>query len=359
MATKWKYANLDAQHRLDLLKEGNKELFDEEVARTKEITRARRELGLDTTEQENWMDTVGYNYSLSLAGVGDKVSKTGYAELYLKDKPKNSGTSPVKSYSEKVASTYRFADAKRKVAKAGDLAKKALAKEYEEIKERARNELFDRYPYLKEKLINSGASLEGGKAEREYRKLEAKLEDIYSQLDDEYKSRLSDIESRYSGIVQTLMDYKEKGTTKESFGVIADDLIRKAAKIDGFDASLIPGVIGSYRGEEDDDNDVSSDAKIPEQNRDIKSFLAEEKNPVDNADQDAELNGNNTREGNVQLSGIREYLERLSGEIVKDSEKVKSLFGRFLAQNGMNDVEASDIVEKLVQMLGQIKKAKG
>ena len=82
MATKWKYADIDAENRLEMLRNGNKELFLEETARTKEITDARRALGLDTSEQEKWMDTVGRNYNQSLASEGDTVSTKGYAELY-------------------------------------------------------------------------------------------------------------------------------------------------------------------------------------------------------------------------------------------------------------------------------------
>ena len=87
MSSKWKYANLDAETRLEMLRSGNKAVFDEEVERTKSVTKARKELGLDTDEQEKWMDTVGYNYNLSTAkNMGEpaaSVSKTGYAKIYL------------------------------------------------------------------------------------------------------------------------------------------------------------------------------------------------------------------------------------------------------------------------------------
>ena len=95
MATKWKYADIDAENRLEMLRNGNKELFLEETARTKEITDARRALGLDTSEQEKWMDTVGRNYNQSLASEGDTVSTKGYAELYLGEKKQDTEPSPV------------------------------------------------------------------------------------------------------------------------------------------------------------------------------------------------------------------------------------------------------------------------
>ena len=361
MATKWKYASLDANQRLDMLREGNKELFDEEVARTKEITKARRELGLDTTEQENWMDTVGYNYSSYLAGEGDTVSKTGYAELYLNGETKNAGTSPMKSYKEKAGpETSYISNAKRKITKAGELAKKSLADKYEEIKKRARDELFDSYPYLKEQLVNSGASLDGGKAKKAYEQIEARLMDIYSELDSEYEERLSKIDNKYSKLVDTLMDYRKNGAAKESLGVIANVLVKNAALEDGFDAYLIPGV-SSFKGRKDfDDNeDNLSYSKTPEQKDAALSGKAEAENVSDEIVQDTNANGQNTSEGTVEISGIREYLAKLSKEIAKDGERVKGLFDKFLKKNGLTETEASDVVEKLVGLIGKIKKSNG
>ena len=253
MASKWKYASIDADRRLELLKKGNKELFDEEVARTREITKARRELGLDTKEQEDWMDTVGYSYSTSLAEDGQKVSEKGYAKLYLDDKGDDGGISPVKAYkTQSGIGTAYISGAKSKITKAEKLAKKALENEYAALKEEIRSTLYGKYPYLEEKVFNEGASLEGGKMKRLYDGLEKELSEIYAELEKEYGDKLSDISERYEGYRDEISEYRKNGTAKESLGVIADVLIKNAAKKDGFDYSVISGLSGKNKGYEDD-----------------------------------------------------------------------------------------------------------
>ncbi len=89
MATKWKYATIPANMRLDLLKQGNKELYDEEIARTKDVIASRLDAGLDVDEQMKWADTVSYNYNLSNAsnmGISkENVNKDGYAQKLFGD----------------------------------------------------------------------------------------------------------------------------------------------------------------------------------------------------------------------------------------------------------------------------------
>ncbi len=89
MATKWRYATVPASQRLDMLKSGNKELYDEEIARTQEAIANRLAAGLDVSAQMDWADSVAYNYNLSNAknmGISeDDVARTGYAQKLFGD----------------------------------------------------------------------------------------------------------------------------------------------------------------------------------------------------------------------------------------------------------------------------------
>lgn len=243
MASKWKYADLDANHRIGLLRKGNKELFDEEVARTKEVINARRELGLDTTEQESWMDTVGYNYNLSQADAGRTVSKTGYAQLYAGEKKADTEPSPVKKYRDGIpVVTGYISAANRKIDNALKLAQASLKSKYDDRKKEIYNELYDRYPYLKEQVLNEGASPDGGKMKRAYDSIEQELSRLYQELDNELSEGLSELGKKYAGLKDKIIEYRKNGTAKESLGVIADMLIKNAAAEDDFEYSSIPGV---------------------------------------------------------------------------------------------------------------------
>lgn len=243
MSSKWKYANLDAETRLEMLRSGNKEVFDEEVERTKSVTKARKELGLDTTEQENWMDTVGYNYSLHTGAnqgeAKDSISKTGYAKLYLRDEEseKNEPMSKVKAYKTTPGFTSTpISDATWKIKDAGEKAKTEIKAKYASLKENAKNEFYKKYPYLDEAIINSGASLEGGKAAKIRADLDAELSKIYGEYDKAMKAELSASEKKYDGLVETLLGYRRDGLAKSSLGTVADMLIYEASLEDGYEA---------------------------------------------------------------------------------------------------------------------------
>lgn len=87
MATKWKYALLPAEERLNRIRGGNKDVYESEIARSVDVANSRKELGLDTSEQRAWIDRVSYNYNLSGAqklGISpESVNKTGYADRLL------------------------------------------------------------------------------------------------------------------------------------------------------------------------------------------------------------------------------------------------------------------------------------
>ena len=87
MASKWKYAALPAKERLSKIRAGNKEVYESEIARSAEIAKSRKELGLDTTEQRAWIDRVSTAYNKANAerlGIPQSaVNTTGYAERLL------------------------------------------------------------------------------------------------------------------------------------------------------------------------------------------------------------------------------------------------------------------------------------
>ena len=216
MATKWKYADLDAENRLEMLRNGNKELFLEETARTKEITDARRALGLDTSEQEKWMDTVGRNYNQSLASEGDTVSTKGYAELYLGEKKQDTEPSPVKLRKSGVYTADQdIVREKNKILKAEKSAKENLEKEYEALREKAKQNLYDKYAFLEEAILNSGGNLKGGKLARAYEYLETRLDEMYDELAGELKVKLAAVEDKYGSLVDEVLSSKKSiGTVK-------------------------------------------------------------------------------------------------------------------------------------------------
>ena len=113
--TKWKYGTVPASARLTMLRKGNKELYDEEIARTRDAITARLEAGLPVDEQMKWGDTVSYQYNLSQAEKNgerpESVAETGYAKKLFSDLAVSDGektSTPEKP--EKIASgSYRDA----------------------------------------------------------------------------------------------------------------------------------------------------------------------------------------------------------------------------------------------------------
>ena len=86
MASKWKYADLPASERLDMIRNGNKDVYDNEVARSLDKIKTNQANGLSTDDQKAWLDTLSYNYNLGAASQiapGSKVNKTGYTDVYF------------------------------------------------------------------------------------------------------------------------------------------------------------------------------------------------------------------------------------------------------------------------------------
>ena len=87
MASKWKYASLPAEERLQKIRSGNKDIYESEIARSVDTAKARQHLGLDVSEQRDWIDRVSYAHNAASAeklGISPaSVNKTGYADRLL------------------------------------------------------------------------------------------------------------------------------------------------------------------------------------------------------------------------------------------------------------------------------------
>ena len=87
MANVWKYSTLPSDSRIGMVREGNRDVYENEIARSMDVIETRKKMGLDITDQKNWIDTVCYNYNLYNAkkmGIDAvNVNKTGYADTLL------------------------------------------------------------------------------------------------------------------------------------------------------------------------------------------------------------------------------------------------------------------------------------
>ena len=83
--TKWKYGTIPATERLSMLRKGNKDLYDEELSRTRDAIENRLAAGLDVSEQMKWGDTISYQYNLSQAEKAGENPENGiFEEAFLR-----------------------------------------------------------------------------------------------------------------------------------------------------------------------------------------------------------------------------------------------------------------------------------
>lgn len=192
MATKWKYATIPAKQRLEMLKSGNDDLYNEEIARTKDAISNRLAAGLDVSEQMKWADTVSYNHNLSKAakmGVSEEnVAKDGYADRLFGDMTESVGnkkistvSSPVSTYEKNYTKDYETMsrdDVAQSVKDSyiGGINKRAatlsaqyndytdkLEKEYEKKVRDAFKEYNEAEKRYEEQRLNDGYSENGGR----------------------------------------------------------------------------------------------------------------------------------------------------------------------------------------------------
>lgn len=232
MSTKWKYATYPAETRLNMLREGNDELYKEEIARTNDVISARLAQGVDVSDQMKWADTVSYNYNLGKAAAmgidSSNVAKDGYADRLFGNKTESVGKnvstikSPAKLTSDEpyykqptgrssenlhqsiIDSYVKGINERGRIlqTQANDYIK-SLNEDYEKQIAEVKKAYEKKNKYRKEALLNEGANEGGGRvlseeirSEDEYRDL---LESLKNERDKNIKNiRTSLMESLYS-----------------------------------------------------------------------------------------------------------------------------------------------------------------
>ncbi len=218
MATKWKYATIPAEQRLSMLKDGNDELYNEEIARTQDAISNRLAAGLDVSEQMKWADTVSYNHNLSKAksmGIDEsKVAKDGYADKLFGNITESVGTkkvstvsSPKALFDKKYYEDYDTMDrddvAKsvadsyiRGINERASLLSSGYNKYIKDIEQEYNNKIRDAYKayeknekLYEEQRLNLGYSDRGGRTLTEKAKTREALYDYVNQLESEKNDR--------------------------------------------------------------------------------------------------------------------------------------------------------------------------
>lgn len=188
MASNWKYATLPAEKRLEMIKDGNQEVFNEEKARALSAIRSRQELGLPVEDQIAWADSVGYNNALYNAkGLGidaADVEKSGYGERWLSgDNPQSLKLSGIIQNDRKNLLSEQM-DAKNRLAEREyEKAVSELESETEERKRSAYNEAMRKIPEMRETFANLGLSAEGGTVRTHEMQADAALDAAMAELD--------------------------------------------------------------------------------------------------------------------------------------------------------------------------------
>ena len=185
MANKWKYADLPAAERLDMIKNGNKDVYDNEVARSLDKINQYEKAGLNTDAQKEWLNTLSYNYNLSSAsqmGIApENVKKTGYTGLYfgLGDSNKKKKDEPVRV---KTSNKANF-----------DYEVEKLTEEYKKLIEDINSEV----KIAEEWLLNNGIDKESEDGKKHIKMFEATLDSRKNKHYNNYVSKLNALVKKY------------------------------------------------------------------------------------------------------------------------------------------------------------------
>ena len=175
MANKWRYADLTADARIEKIRGGDKDVYDSEIERSLDVIQSRNELGLDISEQKDWIDKVSYNYNLSNAekrGISpDNVHRRGYADMRL-----GSSNDSEKSRNAPVTLTSKQADLK--------LAAKNYLEEFYQKTSDAMKQL----SLTEEWLINNGIDKDSEEGRKFMQQAENEVAEKVEKYHDEYIS---------------------------------------------------------------------------------------------------------------------------------------------------------------------------
>lgn len=175
MANKWRYADLTADARIEKIRGGDKDVYDSEIERSLDVIQSRNELGLDISEQKDWIDKVSYNYNLSNAekmGISpENVNRSGYADMLL-----GSSNDSDKSHNGPVTLTSKQADLK------------FAAKNYLEEFYQKTSDAMKQLSLTEEWLINNGIDKDSEEGRKFMQQAENEVAEKVEKYHDEYIS---------------------------------------------------------------------------------------------------------------------------------------------------------------------------
>jgi hypothetical protein len=166
----WQYAFLPAEERLDRIKNGDSDVYEKELARSMNVISEREALGIDTSEQKDWVEKLNNSYNAYNAGrMGIEPSKV------------NAKAAKVAYGKAKTVSTYGNLKAKAE----------ALLDEYYEKAYSERKKITS----AKEYLVNNGISENSADGRRYLALKEKEIENNIKKYKNEYLSAMKKIAS--------------------------------------------------------------------------------------------------------------------------------------------------------------------
>lgn len=327
MATKWKYATVPAEMRLEMLKNGNDELYAEEISRTKDAISSRLAAGLDVDAQMKWADEVSYNHNLSKAkGMGieaENVSKDGYAERLFGDMTESTGTENISSPSApaKLSDTRYYEKNGTKNKSRDELAQSVLDSYVSGINKRAAklNGSYSRYAsqleaeydrqikklisdYQKSEALYKEAALNGGYSERGGKTMTDRL-----KAREQLSARIAELQSEKKALLGAAWESLEKqlySMSDEAMKSVADEYYR-------YNSLLSDEEQAEYQKQRDE----AADSKWQ------KNFDFEKEQAALSAAERAQEREDNLRDKQLSAELAREQLELKRAENAAEYEK--------------------------------------
>lgn len=183
MASKWQYASLPASERISRVRSGDKDVYESEIARAMDVISLYKNEGRDTKAQEDWIDTVSYNYNLHNAekmGINsNNVNKSGYADLLL---GKNNTSSKSASKNKPITLKDMSIDDELEYIANDYLAKASAAK--------------NTIKNMEEWLLNNGIDKDSVDGKRFLSEAKASMNSEIQKYKNEYTSKLKQIAAR-------------------------------------------------------------------------------------------------------------------------------------------------------------------
>ncbi len=174
MKNNWKYAILGERERLDLIKGGNNDVYNSEKERNKELKKLRSDLGLSTTDIDNW-DSIIDN------------AKVEYGNRIKNQKPNL----------PKIVSGGKLAAINTQMRS----TLKDLKKQRDESIESAKTDAEQALDYIAEYLASNGYSKDGSLSVKSKNVLEQALESMLEDIQKNYRNQVDTTVSKYRSMV--------------------------------------------------------------------------------------------------------------------------------------------------------------